>query len=218
MTRPLALLLLAGSLLLLVCSALHPVLPLNGPGDLTMIAAMGRWQPVHIGLLYATGMIIAGIWARLLAAEPDTRAGLGVAFVVLVVGELLNGVNIAFMTGAGTEYARLFAAGVDLSQVYHTQHLAAVMCGKLGGFLVALAAGMVALATGRVLSEPRWLVGLAWLACIAGLAGNFLAPSGHPLMLTSVGVMGVWQVGTAVRLLTYASPPPPAPPQSAPAA
>src|SRR5262245_57759110 len=104
MTRPLAFLLLAGSLLLLVCSALHPVLPLNGPGDLALIASMGRWHLVHVGLLYGTGMIMAGIWARFLAADPETRAGLGVAFVVLVVGELLNGVNIAFMTGAGTEY------------------------------------------------------------------------------------------------------------------
>ena len=201
MTRPLALLLLAGSLLLLVGSALHPILPLTGQGDLEMIAAMPGWRLLHLGLLYGTGMIIAGIWARMIAAEPEQRAGLGAAFALFAIGEALNGVNIGFMAGAGTEFARLFAAGVDVTQVYQAQHLAAVMSGKLAGFLVSLSAGMLATLTGKMPGEPRWLVGLAWLACGAGLVGNLLAPPGHPLMLTSVGLMGVWQVGTAVRLV-----------------
>lgn len=200
MTRLLSILLLAGSLLLIVCSALHPILPLTGPGDLAMIAAMGSWRTLHLGLLYATGLIIAGIWARWMAAEAGERAGLAIAFVVLGVGEALNGVNIGFMAGAGTEFARLHAQGVDVAQVYQAQHLAAVMAGKLAGFLVAVAAGMVAWITGKT-GEPRWLVGLAWVACGAGLAGNLLAPPGHPLMLSSVGVMAVWQLLTAIRLL-----------------
>lgn len=200
MTRLLSILLLAGSLLLIVCSALHPILPLTGPGDLAMIAAMGSWRTLHLGLLYATGLIIAGIWARWMAAESGERAGLAIAFVVLGVGEALNGVNIGFMAGAGTEFARLHAQGVDVAPVYQAQHLAAVMAGKLAGFLVAVAAGMVAWITGKT-GEPRWLVGLAWVACGAGLAGNLLAPPGHPLMLSSVGVMAVWQLLTAIRLL-----------------
>lgn len=200
MTRPLAFLLLAGSLLLLVCSALHPVLPLTGQGDLTMIAMMPSWRLVHLGLLYATGMIIAGIWSRMLAAE-EGRAGLGAAFLVLCIGEALNGVNIGFMAGAGTEFARLHATGAEVAQVYQAGHMAAVMFGKLGGFLVSLAAGMIALATTRNGLEPSWLVGTAWLACGVGLLGNFLAPAGHPAMLASIGLMAVWQVGTSVRLL-----------------
>jgi hypothetical protein len=201
MTRLLSVLLLAGSLLLIVCSALHPILPLTGEGDLTIIAARRSWWLIHQGLLYATGLIIAGIWARWTAAEAAERGGLGVAFVVLGIGQALNGVNIAFMAGAGTEYGRLLSQGVDLSQVYQAQHLAAVMAGRLAGFLVAGAAGMVALTTGKTSAEPRGLVGLAWLACGAGLLGNFFARPGHPLMLTSVGVMAVWQAVTAVRLL-----------------
>lgn len=201
MTRSLAALLLVGSLLLLVCSALHPILPLTGPGDLAMIAAMPSWHRVHLGLLYGTGMIIAGIWARMLSAEPGHRLGLGAAFAVLSIGEALNGVNIGFMAGAGTEFARLALAGADVAQTYQAQHLSAVMAGKLAGFLVSLAAGLVAMITRKIAEEPRWLVGLAWLGCIAGLAGNLLAPAGHPLMLTSVGVMGVWQAGTAARLV-----------------
>ncbi|HSB52855.1 MAG TPA: hypothetical protein VLD58_00790, partial [Gemmatimonadales bacterium] len=197
MTRALACLLLIGSLLLIVCSALHPLLPLNGVGDLTMIAAMARWRWIHLGLLYGTGMIIAGIWVRWMIAPGEQRQGLAVAFSVLVIGEALNGVNIGFMAGAGTEFARLYAAGTDLSQIYQAQHLAAVMSGKLGGFLVSIAAGLIAAATARSGTEPRWMVGLALLACGAGLAGNLFAPPGHPLMLTSVGLMAVWQVGAA---------------------
>ena len=201
MPRLLAYLLLAGSLLLLVCSALHPILRLTGPDDLAMIGGMARWRPIHLGLLYGTGLIIAGIWCRWLVAPADQKPALFVAFLVLAIGEALNGVNISFMAGAGTEYARLHAAGADLSQVYQAQHLAAVMAGRLGGFLVSLAAGFVVAATARSRTEPRWMVGLAALACGAGLAGNFFAPSGHPLMLASVGLMAVWQVGAAVRVV-----------------
>jgi len=201
MTRVLALLLLAGSALLLGAAALHPVLPLTAAGDLGIIAAMPHWRLVHDALLYATGLIIAGVWARWLAADPVERPGLAVAFAILGIGQALNGVNIAYMTGAGTLFATMQAGGADVGAAYLATHAFAVMCGRLAGFLVALAAGAVALATVRHAAEPRWLVGLAWLACGAGLVGNLLATPGHPLMLTSVGVMAVWQVLTALRLL-----------------
>jgi len=201
MTRLLATLLLVGSLLLIVCSAFHPILPLTGPGDLAMIGSMGSWRLIHLGLLYATGLVIAGIWARWFGAERSERPILGIAFVVLGIGEALNGVNIGFMAGAGTEFARLNSQGSDVQQVYQALHLAAIMSGKLAGFLVSLAAGMVALTTRQTPGEPLWLVWLAWLACGAGLAGNLLAPPGHPLMLASIGMMAFWQTATAVRLL-----------------
>ncbi len=201
MTRALALLLLVGSVILLVATALHPVLPLTAAGDLAIIAGMPHWRLVHLALLHATGLIIAGVWARWLAAEPAERSGLTVAFVVLGIGQALNGVNIAYMAGAGTGFAALYAGAADLGAVYQATHSAAVMCGRLAGFLVAIAAGIVALATTPVPSEPRWLVGLAWVGCVAGLLGNFVAAPGHPLMLTSVGVMAAWQAATALRLL-----------------
>jgi len=75
------------------------------------------------------------------------------------------------------------------------------MSGRLGGFLVAIAAGLIGLVTRTRVDEPRWLVGLAWLTCVAGLIGNLVAPPGHPLMLTSIGMMAVWQTATALRLL-----------------
>jgi hypothetical protein len=201
MIRLLSVCLLLGGLLIIIGSALHPILPLQPAGDLALIARTGHWRLVHLGLLYGTGLTVAGVWARWLAGEGAERAGLGVAFVVLGLGEILNGVNIAYMTGAGTVLAAAAGSGADVALLYDATHAFAVVCGRLSGFLVAVAAACVALATGARLGEPRGLVGLAWLAAGAGLLGNFLAPPGHPLMLTSVGLMAVWQVVTAVRLL-----------------
>lgn len=201
MTRVLSWVLLLGSVLLLAAMAFHPILPLTAQGDLTLIQATPHWRWIHLGLLYATGLMIAGIWARWLVAAGAERAGLGAAFMVFVIGQAMNGVNIGYMTGAGTLFARMAQDGLDVAASYQATHAFAVMCGKLGGFLVAVAAGMVAMATRGSADEPRWLVGVAWLACAAGLAGNLLAPAGHPLMLSSVGVMAVWQVATAGRLV-----------------
>lgn len=201
MTRVLAVLLLAGSAMLLVCALLHPVLPLTAAGDLSIIHLMPSWRIIHLGLLYATGLIISGVWARWYVSEGGERPGLAVAFAVLGIGQALNGVNIAYMTGAGTLLAQMASDGMDVAAIYQASHLFAVTCGRLGGFLVALAAGLIALTTRSNPDEPRWLVGLAAFACVAGLIGNLFATPGHPLMLTSVGVLAVWQLGTAVRLL-----------------
>jgi hypothetical protein len=201
MNRTLALLLLTGSLLLLVATAFHPILPLTAAGDLSVIHQTPHWRLVHLGLLYATGMIIAGVWVRWLVAEGRERAGLGLGLVVFGIGQALNGVNIAYMTGAGTLFATVAAQGTDVAAVYEATHAFAVMCGRLAGFLVAIAAGVVAATTRQRPDEPRWLVGVAWVAFAGGIAGNLLAPPGHPVMLTSVGVMAVWQVATAARIL-----------------
>lgn len=201
MVRALAVLLLAGSLLLLAASALHPILPLTASGDLSLISATTHWRAIHLALLYATGAIIAGAWVRWLTARADQRPGLAVGIAVLGLGQALNAVNIAYMTGAGTLFARLALEGQTVGPVYEATHLFAVSCGRLAGFLVAVAAGVIASATALDPGEPRWLVGIAWIACIGGLVGNLLATPGHPLMLTSVGVLAVWQVVTAVRVL-----------------
>lgn len=149
LVRPLAWLSLAGSLLLLACTAVHPMLPLTGPGDLALIAATPWWRAIHLGLLHATGLCLVGIWARWCAAEGAERAGLGVAFAIAGVGMALNGVNIAYMTGAGTYFAEQARAGADVAVVYEATHRAAVMCGRLAGFVVALAAGIIAAVTAR---------------------------------------------------------------------
>jgi hypothetical protein len=203
--RGLAFLLFAGSLALLTGVALHPILPLTADGDLSLISATRHWYTIHVVLLYATGMIITGIWSRWLVAEGAERPGLAVGFAVLGVGQALNAVNIAYMAGAGTLLARLASEGQAVGTLYEATHLSAIMCGRLSGFMVSIAAGVIAIATARGAEEPRWLVGIAWIACVGGLAGNLLATPGHPLMLASVGLMAAWQVATATRLLGSSS-------------
>ncbi len=198
MTRLLAALLLLGSVLLLAASAFHPILPLTGAGDLARIAATPHWALVHYTLLHATGLIIAGIWAVWLDARREARPSLTAACAILAIGQALNGVNIAYMTGAGTLLAAAPSSDA-LAFTYQAMHQFAVMCGRLAGFLVAIAAAGFALATRAWV--PRPLTALAWLACGAGLLGNFLAPPGHPLMLTSVGMMAAWQAVMAWRVL-----------------
>ncbi|MEO8636308.1 MAG: hypothetical protein ABI587_13630 [Gemmatimonadales bacterium] len=201
MTRLLALLLLAGSLVLLGAAAFHPILPLTAEGDLGLMAHTPHWRLIHLGLMYATGLIIAGVWARWLIADPAERAPLGVALLVVTIGEALHGVNITYMAGAGTEFAAAHASGADVREVYLASHAAAIMTGRLGGFLVALGAGLVAWVTSRSGRDPRWLVGLAAVTCVVGLAGNFFAVPGQPLMVASIGLMALWQAATAVRVL-----------------
>ena len=89
--------------------------------------------------------------------------------------------------------AGLAAEGQAVGTLYEATHLFAITCGRLSGFLVSVAAGVIAIATARSPGESRWLVGIAWIACIGGLAGNLLAAPGHPLMLASVGLMAAWQ-------------------------
>jgi hypothetical protein len=197
----LATMLLLGSLLLLGGVALHPVLPLTASGDLSLIQATRHWRAIHLVLLYATGMIIAGVWGRWLVAEGEERPGLAVGFAVLGLGQALNAVNIAYMTGAGTLLAQMANAGEEVTGIYQATHMFAVSCGRVAGFLVAVAAGVIALATRQRKNEPGWLVWIAATACGVGLLGNLFAPPGHPLMLAAIGVMAVWQVATGGRML-----------------
>lgn len=201
MIRGLALLLFVGSLALLTGAALHPILPLTADGDLALISATPHWYPIHVVLLYATGMVIVGIWSRWLVAEEAERQGLTVGFVVFGVGQAFNAINIAYMTGAGTLLAGLAAESQAVGTLYQAGHMFAVTCGRLAGFLVSISGALIAIATSRSSEEPRWLVGIAWVSFAGGLAGNLLATPGHPLMLASVGLMGVWQVATATRVL-----------------
>lgn len=201
MPRFLALLLLLGTALLLGAGAMHPILPLTGPGDLALIGSMAHWRVVHLALLYGTGLCVAGIWARWLTANALERPSLAAAFMLFAIGMTLNGINIAFMTGAGTHFATLYAQGLPIAETYQALHLFAVNTGRLGGFMVSLAAGIIALSTRSGGQDPTLLIAVAGAAAVGGLLGNLLAPAGHPLMLASVGIMGGWQAVTAIRIL-----------------
>jgi hypothetical protein len=216
--RGLAALLAVGGVALLGGVALHPMLPLTAEGDLAVIVAAGaRWPAVHQVLLLATGCIIAGIWAPGLAAPREVRIVALAAAGVLALGEALNGVNIAYMLGGATTYARFYSMGhPEAGLPYQAGHLAVVMVGRLGAELVSLSAALWAWVGFRTRGEPRWIPGLAVAASLGGMLGVLLATPGHPLMLTSIGVMAVWQAAVGSRLL-FGTLAPSIPPSSPPA-
>ncbi|HXG44780.1 MAG TPA: hypothetical protein VNJ71_08510 [Gemmatimonadales bacterium] len=199
--RALGGLLALASLGLLACALAHPVLPLTPDGDLTLIAATAAWSPIHLGLLFSTGGIIAGIWALVPAAPPEHRLVAVAAAALVSLGLALNGVNIAFMLGAAPEYARLYAAGMrEVAVSYQAAHLAVVMAGRLGATLVSFGAALWAWQAARRAEEPRWIGGLAALAAAGGMLGAVAAPPGHPLMLAGVGLLAVWGVAMGWRV------------------
>ncbi len=194
-------LLALSGLALLACAALHPILPVTPEGDLAIIGATARWYPIHVGLLVATGGIIAGIWSLVPGTSRLHRTLAPSAAALVALGQALNGVNIAYMLGAAPEYARLFAAGAfEVAAPYHAGHLAVVMAGRLGAMLVSLGAGLWAWLGFRSGEQPRWIPWLAALAALAGLPGALLARPGHPLMLTGIGAMAAWGVVAGGKL------------------
>jgi hypothetical protein len=66
LARPLALALLAGTALLGVGAALHPVLAGDAAAQLRIIADTRYWRPLHLAMLAGAGLVIAGVWARAL--------------------------------------------------------------------------------------------------------------------------------------------------------
>jgi len=179
---------------------LHPVLPLDAVGDLPLIAATSRWVAVHQVLLLATGGLALGLWGPALAVSSERRALALVAAVSAVTGQLLNGINIAFMLGAAPELARQFPADASLGPVYQAAHMAAVMTGRLGAVLVAGSAAVWGWPLAMEVGQTPMLQWVARLAAVAGILGVLFATPGHPLMLTSVGLMAAWGIGVGARL------------------
>jgi hypothetical protein len=200
-TRLLGLVLAASGAALLVAVALHPMLPLTGPGDLDLIVHTARWHPVHVVLLFATAGIAIGSWAPALAVGESDRPLALAASACVALGQLLNGVNIAFMLGAAPEFARAYAAGqVDLAATYQAGHLAVVMVGRLGAVVASAGAGLWGWCLPAAAIQTPFLRSLARVAAVAGVAGACLARPGHPLMLTGIGLVAAWGTGIGGRI------------------
>ncbi|HEX4469709.1 MAG TPA: hypothetical protein VH080_09240, partial [Gemmatimonadaceae bacterium] len=65
LVRPLAIALLLGTALLGVGAAFHPMLGGNAAAQLQTISATAYWRPLHLAMLAGSGLVIAGIWVRL---------------------------------------------------------------------------------------------------------------------------------------------------------
>ncbi|HEX7977769.1 MAG TPA: hypothetical protein VF461_04160 [Gemmatimonadaceae bacterium] len=201
-SRPLAVALLIGTALLGIGAALHPMLPADVPGQLRMIAASPSFRAVHLAMLCGSGLIIAGVWTRLLLRQPVTPTPLIGALVLVCLGICFNAIDIAFMGGSGWHMATAYVAGQsELAPVFEALHRFGLLTARFGNFLVALGALVLGFAEREDPESPRWMAWLAWIAAAGGLAGVVLVPEASLLMLTAVTLISGWSVGTSVRAL-----------------
>jgi hypothetical protein len=199
----LAVALLAGTLLHGVGALLHPVLAGDGATQLRMIADMAHWRALHLAMLAGSGLIVAGVWVRLVDDRVFVRAPLVAALTLISIGVALNALNIAYMAGAGWHMATRFAAGdVAMVPLFDATHPIGLMAARFGNFIIAL--GAIALGWGEWRdAEPRRLDALlAWVAAIGGLVGAIFFTESSRIALAAVALLSGWQVVTAIRALT----------------
>jgi hypothetical protein len=148
-------------------------------------------------MLVGSGLVIAGIWVRLIADRTPSQALVG-ALAIVTVGLALNALNIAFMAGSGTHMAALFAAGrLDMQSVFEATHPIGLMAARFGNFVVALGALALGLIEWREPGRPRWLAWLAWVAAAGGFFGVLFFDEASRLALAAVALLSGWEIATA---------------------
>ena len=199
--RALAVALLLGTALVGIGAVVHPVLPGDPAAQLELIAATAHWRTIHLLMLTGSGLVIAGIWVRLID-RPVVRELLIAALVLVTVGLALNSLNIAYMAASGTLMAELFQAGrSEIAGVYEVTHPIGLMAARFGNLLIALGALTLGWSEWQDSDRPRWLAVLAWLAAVGGLAGAFLFNETSRFVLSAAALLSGWQIATGVRAL-----------------
>jgi hypothetical protein len=202
LTRPLAIALLAGTLLLGVGAALHPMLPADVPGQLRLIATTWYFRPVHLAMLSGSALLIAGVWARGLIPGSQRDASLIMALALICLGLSFNAIDIAFMGNAGWHMATLYQAGdASVAPLFEALHRFGLTTARFGNCLVALGALALGFIERHDAESPRWLAWLAWIVAAGGLCGALLVPEWSLLTLTAVSLLPLWCVGVAVWAL-----------------
>jgi hypothetical protein len=205
----LAIALLVGTGLLGIGAAVHPVLVGDAAAQLRLIASTPHWRLLHLAMLAGSALIAAGVWVRLMdqPGSPgmgDPAGGAAIAALALVaVGVCINALNIAYMAGAGTHMAAMFAQGrTEIGVVFDATHPIGLMAARFGNLVVALGAIALGWAEWQDAGRPRWLAALAWVAGAGGLVGVIFFDEASPLTLAAVALLSGWMVATGVRALT----------------
>jgi hypothetical protein len=204
LTRTLALALLVGTLLLAGGAAMHPILSGNGSMELGMIGGMPIWRVMHLVMLGGTGLIVAGIWVRLVGApvNASTNAAVVAALTIITVGIALDSLNTTFMAGPAWRMANAFTAGdTTITRQFEILHPVGLMAARFGNYLIALGALILGAAEWMTAGRPRWLAVLAWIAAAGGLVGVIFFDEARPEMLGAVSLLCGWQVGAAIVAL-----------------
>jgi hypothetical protein len=199
----LAVALLAGTALHGVGAILHPVLAGDGATQLRTIADTAHWRTLHLAMLAGSGLIVVGVWVRLVDDRAFVRAPLVAALTVVSVGVAINALNVAYMAGAGWHMATRFAAGdAAMVPLFDATHPIGLMAARFGNLIIAL--GAIPLGWGEWRdAEPRRLdAALAWMAAIGGLVGATFFAESSRVALAAVALLSGWQLVTAIRSLT----------------
>jgi len=200
LTRLLAITLLLGTALLGAGAAFHPMLAGDAAEQLRTIAATPYWRIVHLTLLGGSGLVIVGVWVRIVIDRPASSA-LVAALASIAIGVALNALDIAFMAGSGTRMAEYFAAGhVEMPNLYDVTHPSVLLAARFGNFIVAVGAVALGVIERRDPSRPRWLAWLAWIAAAGGFVGLFFEDPSR-LVFAAVALLSAWEVATAVLAL-----------------
>jgi len=197
---PLAAALLVGTALLGAGAALHPMLAGDATAQLRLIAATPHWRALHLVMLAGSGLVIGGIWVRVLVDRAGSAAPMLAALAVIALGLTINALNIAFMAGSGWHMAALFQQGrAEMGPLFEATHPIGLMAARFGNFLVALGALALGWIEWQDAASPRWLAALAWVAAAGGLVGTLFFDEASRAALAAVALLSGWQVATAVR-------------------
>lgn len=202
LTMVLAVALLAGTALHGIGALLHPMLAGDGATQLRTIADMAHWRTLHLAMLAGSGLIVAGVWVRLVDDRAFVRPPLVAALALISTGVAINALNIAYMSGAGWHMAARFAGG-DASMVplFDATHPIGLMAARFGNFIIALGALVLGWAEWHD-AEPRKLDAvLAWIASLGGLVGAVFFHESSRIALAAIALLSAWQVVTALRAI-----------------
>lgn len=211
--RALAIALVLGMILLGLGAAVHPVLAGSPENQLRTMAETPGWRTMHLLMLAGSGLLICGIWVRLVTDGSVTERGstaptlptigpLVAALALIALGLAINALNIGFMAGAGTHMAEQFAAGrTDVAPLFDATHPIGLVAARFGNFIVALGALVLGWVEWQDASRPRWLALLAWAAAAGGFVGVLFFNEASRVALAAVALLSGWELATAVRAL-----------------
>jgi hypothetical protein len=206
--RYLAVLLLAGALLLGTAAAFHPTLPPDAAGQMQVMAGTSHWRIIHIAMLAGSGLTIAGIWLRVDIDGSGQRVLLRAALATIAVGIVLNAANVGFMAGPGAAMATPLASR-DTARVgaFAADHAASLAAAGWGNLMVALGCAALGWIEWRDPTRPRWTAGLAWLATVGGIVGVLLFDPASREAVAGVALFVVWSAATGAMAIAAGSPP-----------
>ena len=201
LARLLAITLLLGTALLGVGALFHPMLAGGAAEQLRIITATPYWRVVHLILLAGSGLVIAGVWVRIVTDRAASSA-LVAALAIITIGVALNALDIAFMADSGTRMAVYWAAGrAEMPTLYDVTHASFLLAARFGNFIVAVGAVALGVSEWRDPSRPRWVAWLAWTAAAGGFVGVFFFDDPSRLVFAAVALLSAWEVATALLAL-----------------